>query len=738
MNPSDPNHVRRDPVAEFNAKARARKRKSLKNQLIATALLGGILFVAAKFLLPLSDSSKPDSSDSQDTEVNYEVPKEQVGGDLEVSSIEVEVIDEKDGQKELDLVEIKEPEPEAFIENTQPESKLTASEKLAAENEFVLVGMDSNREQALLRDQETLEKVFNEGTWNAYRSLLQKSIVAALAGIEAGSGLNQFDPLLEQPILYQAFLRWSVLGWFSESEIKSVSPDSYSGKFFEWILTDNEAMEELLLVIKPEDDAGKVLEFLNEAWTVNEEKYEEYFPLALACAVVFDRPMRIPHALESSASESQVVVDPIRRYIWYFENNEKGRFEAPVNRMSARDLVWVVCAPVVTSELDWAIRKVRLSRASWGRAYGMVNYLMERAVEGLDPYEEYSFEEILKEGGICGDQSYFCVNTARANGIPGMIITGETSGGPHAWAGLKIDSREWSTGVGRIGGVSKGQTSNPQTSKNMTEQEIQLWNDRLYQSSVVTLNVHRLLWLSSFFEAVEKPEERAAAVRIANHQGHSFLETWQALYSLLEDETELVGEPEKPGNLEAWKAFAQDMRRKFLDNPRIAGLASEAEMKYIFPYGSAGDAKRSFIRERRRIERESGEQMDLVAESLKREADLMLQRGDADAEREIMQLYDGALRDYGQNITGFKMMARDYFSFFNEDQENGRKAARDVELAFKRVVESDTTEWFRAKTEASILDMICAFYRKAGDSDRADLLERRNEVRMRRAKRRAD
>jgi len=161
-------------------------------------------------------------------------------------------------------------------------------------------------------------------------------------------------------------------------------------------------------------------------------------------------------------------------------------------------------------------------------------------------------------------------------------------------------------------------------------------------------------------------------------------------------------------------------------------------MKYIFPYGSAGDAKRSFIRERRRIERESGEQMDLVAESLKREADLMLQRGDADAEREIMQLYDGALRDYGQNITGFKMMARDYFSFFNEDQENGRKAARDVELAFKRVVESDTTEWFRAKTEASILDMICAFYRKAGDSDRADLLERRNEVRMRRAKRRAD
>jgi hypothetical protein len=568
--------------------------------------------------------------------------------------------------------------------------------------------------------------------------LLQKSIEAGLAETGKGSGLNRFDPIIEQRFLYQALLRWSVLGWLSESDLQALQVDSYTGKFLKWMLTNDKAMEEFLLVIEPEDDGGKVLQFLSDVWMVNEEKYAEYFPLALACAVVFDNTVRIPHPLGSSASEGESTVDPIQRYIWYFEQNEKGKLQGPVNRMSARDLIWVVSAPIATSEMEWALRKVRLRRKSWGDAYGMIEYLMERAVEGLDPYEEYSFEEILKEGGICGDQSYFCMNTARANGIPAMTIVGETDGGPHALVGVKTDPREWTTGVGRINGVSKGQTSNPQTGERITEQEILLWNNRMHQSETVRLNVWRLLWLADFFKAVEKPEDRAVAIRIANGQGRAFLETWQALYSLLENETEMAGEPEKPKNLEQWKDFASGMRREFQENPRIAVLASSAEMKYIFPYGSAGDAKRSFIIERRRIEREAGEQMDLIAESLKRESDLMLKRGDADAKREIMQLYDGALRDYGTSITGFKMMAQDYFGYFEDDEENGSKVARDIELAFKRVVDTGTSEWFRAKTEASIVEMICGFYRKAGEPDRADSLKRRSDSSLRRAKRDAE
>ncbi len=116
---------------------------------------------------------------------------------------------------------------------------------------------------------------------------------------------------------------------------------------------------------------------------------------------------------------------------------------------------------------------------------------------------------------------------------------------------------------------------------------------------------------------------------------------------------------------------------------------------------------------------------------------MILKTGGPDAKRDISRLYDRALRDYGGSITGFKMMAEDYFGYFKDDKELARKAARDIELAFKRVVETGTTDWFRATTEAGIYKMICGYYRTAGEPERATMLEKRYEVLLRRAKRSA-
>jgi hypothetical protein len=612
----------------------------------------------------------------------------------------------------------------------------TEAERVAAESVLQLTGLDAQRDAAISRDQELLKQVILGKAWDAYRGLLGKSVQAGLARLALAQGPNRFDLVWSEPVLYQALLRWKTLGCFSESEITSLVTDSYSGAMLTWLLHDNPAMEELLLTVHPKDDGAKILKFFIETWSINERTYPKYFPLAVACAVVFDEPMAIPNPLgKSKFGVKESLVDPVSRYLWYVEKNEKGKLAAPVHHSSARDLVWVVCAPVSTSELEWSLDKMQLRRKNWGQAYGMVEYLMERAVNGLNPYKEYSFSEILKRGGVCGDQSYFCVNTARAQGIPAMTISGETQSGAHAWAGVKIDADEWTTGVGRIGGASKGQASNPQTGTAISEQEIQLWNDRFHQSAVVTLAVWRHLWLADFFASTNNSADHAVAVRLANRVGHSFTETWQAVFALLNRQTQLTGDPPVPNNLDEWKSFASDMRREFKDNPRMAELAARAEVEYIFPYGSEGDARRSLMRDRRRIERDSGEQKDLIASSLKREAEVILKQGGPDSKREISRLYDRALRDYGGSITGFKMMAGDYFGYAGDDKELARKAARDIELAFKRVVETGTKDWFRATTEASIYQMICGYYRSAGDPDRATLLEKRQEVLLRRSKR---
>jgi len=615
----------------------------------------------------------------------------------------------------------------------------TEADKLAKEPVMLLTGPDSQRDAAKTRDHDLLKRAIDGKAWDAYRSLLGRSVKAGITRLSQGQGVNRFDPLWSEPVLYQALLRWKTLGFFSESEIAQIVTDSYSGGMLIWLLHDNKAMEEFLLTIDPKDDGGKVLKFLSDVWAgkTNEEKFNKYFSLALACAVVFDETMTVPNPVGKVEYGVETVVDPMKRYLWYVDKNEKGKLAAPVHHSSARDLVWVVCAPVTTSELEWAIDKLHYRRKNWGDAYGSIEYLMERAVNGLNPYKEYSFAEIQKEGGICGDQSYFCVNTARAAGIPAMTIAGETDLGGHAWAGVKIDDDEWTTGVGRIGGASKGQANNPQTRQSITEQEIQLWSDRYHTSPVVTLSVFRHLWLADYFMAMDNSTDNGVAVRLANQLGHSFTETWKALYSVLERQTQITGEPPAPNNLEEWKSFAKDMRREYKENPRMAELAANAELEFIFPYGPEGDAKRTLLRERRRIERDSGEQKDLIASSLQREASLIAKRGGPDAKKDISRLYDRALRDYGGSLTGFKMMAEDYFGYMKDDAELSRKAARDIELAFKRVVETGTKDWFRANAESGIYKMICGYYRTAGDPDRADMLEKRYEVLLRRAKRSA-
>jgi hypothetical protein len=619
-------------------------------------------------------------------------------------------------------------------------AEATEADRLAKEPVMVLAGPDSQRDAARTRDQDLLKRAIDGKAWDAYRALLGRSVKAGVAGLSQGQGVNRFDPLWSEPVLYQALLRWKTLGCFSESEITPLVTDSYSGGMLIWMLHDNKAMEEFLLTMDPKDDGGKVLKYLTDVWAgaQNPEKFRKYFPLALACAVVFDETMSIPNPVGKVEYGVESVVDPMQRYLWYVDKNEKGKLAAPAHHSSARDLVWVVCAPVTTSELEWSLDKLHYRRKNWGDTYGLIEYLMERAVNGINPYKEYSFAEILKEGGICGDQSYFCVNTARAQGIPAMTIAGETDSGGHAWAGVKIDDDEWTTGVGRIGGASKGMATNPQTRAGITEQEIQLWNDRFHASPVVTLSVWRHLWLADYFMAMDSATDNAATVKLANQLGHSFTETWKALYAVLERQMQLTGTPAIPNNLEEWKAFAKDMRREYKENPRMAELAANAELEFIFPYGTEGDAKRTLLRERRRIERDSGEQKDLIASSLQREAQLIHKRGGPDTKRDISRLYDRALRDYGGSITGFKMMAEDYFGYFKDtDQELARKAARDVELAFKRVVETGTKDWFRANTESGIYKMICGYYRTAGDPERADMLEKRYEVLLRRAKRSA-
>ncbi|MCW1912480.1 hypothetical protein OJ996_02775 [Luteolibacter sp. GHJ8] len=611
-----------------------------------------------------------------------------------------------------------------------PENPAIAALKEA--EPLLLTGIDAGRDTALKRDAEMLSMTMMSNAYDAYRGLLERSLSAAMPELAGTEGRNRFDPLWAEAPFYKAFLRWQMLDRFSQADIAAISHDSYAREMFKWLMENPSAMEELLLTIRPEDDSAKVLVFLKDAWTANSDKFPKFFNLAVACAVVFDRDVAIAEPLGGEST-----VNPLSRYLWYIEKDEKGKLTAPVHRSSARDLTWVVCAPVATSELEWAIDKLSGSRKNWGNNYGLIEYLMERAVKGLNPYEEYSFAEIKKEGGICGDQSYFCVNTARAHGIPALILAGETDLGGHAWAAVKTQPDEWDTNVGRIGGVSKGEGGNAQLGGSISEQEIWLWNDRAHQSPVITMSVYRHLWLADLYAALGKINDTLATAKLANELGRSFPETWNRLYEVMEEQQQQddYSTFADPKIVAVWREFAADMRREFRENPRMAALAARAEDEHVYPYADGNEVARAMKRERRRVERDAGEQKDLIATNLKRQGDLIKKRGEPTAARDIGRLYDTALREYGGSITGFKMMAEDYYNFSKGDTEVSRKAVRDIELAFKRVVETGSKDWFRANTESTIYQMIVGYYREVGDEGRAKLLEKRYQRLLRLAER---
>lgn len=608
---------------------------------------------------------------------------------------------------------------------------------------LILAGKEASSTTELKKDAELIERASYYGEWAQYRAMLVRSLTAAFKQSKSRLGRSniRYDNLWREPRYYTALLRWKALSQFPDEVTSQTKSLSGGSEMMTWVLNNDNALEEIALTLHENDNKDQVFKFLSSVWTnkkfthkdeefnqgdTNEREkiIPKYFNLALACAVVFDKKLGYKNPT-SGASH----VDGMLRYHWYRNRNEGGLLEGDIHKASAKDLTFVVCSPVSTIELEWALRKYRSARRkNIGQTFSDVEYLMERAVEGLFPYEEYTLPEIFKEGGICGDQTYFCVNVARAAGIPAFGLSGLTNSGGHAWASVKIEDDEWSTKIGRIGGVSKGKGRNPQTGESITEQEVWLWSEPKVASRTNTIKVFRHLWMADFFTESYDTLENNEAITIAHNIGQEFPVTWDRSYEVMLTREELISAPALPDTLAVWKGFVKALKHEFRKNPRMASLATVIEDKHIFPYSDIADVRRELARLRRRDTKNASEQADLMTSSLKREAEIILKFVVDDQDKaleEIHQLYSRALRDYGGSLSGFKEMIQYYFSVMKKDKDRGKASVQSIERAFNRVVDTGTDDWFRKKEEIAIYGQIAKMYREVGEEKRAASMEKR-------------
>lgn len=555
------------------------------------------------------------------------------------------------------------------------------------------------------------------GEWTGFQDFLDRGFRDAMQKVALRTGGDRFNALLAEPLFRRAMDLQGFALAVDGSFLREIAGNNSAHDFYFWLLEKNPAaLADLLQSAEGSVDVTRVLKTWSSIW-IDESEAEfrdKYAALALACAMVFPDD-------DYGNSDSRANT----RYRLFRDNSEKGRLTGRIHRMKSTDLIWVVDVSVADSEIEWALKKMNLPQKRWGEAYGMIEYLMERAVNGLNPYKEYTFEEILKHGGVCGDQSYFSANTAKCHGIPATIVSGDGDRGPHAWIVYMPDADTWAE-AGNVG-YTTGTTNHPATGERIHQSMLTMTTDRNTRSQRLEKTIVYLRFMKLFLGLGQTAiAEEALALALGNTPEHPM--PWKAAIAYREDERSKT-------TLAQWEELADTIRRRFKDRPDFLKLAEGIEDDHIFPHRDAKDNARDVARERRRLNRDSDSgRVDLLTASIEREAAILATANNFDG---LSSLYRKSFLDFGDKPDAFRKIADQYFGYASAKPEWKEKACREIELAYKRHIETNDKEYFRVTAELAVLRQVAGFYEMAGDAKKAESLRDRADRREKLAKRSA-
>ena len=510
--------------------------------------------------------------------------------------------------------------------------------------------------------------------------------------------------------------------------IRAVGPAALStfGKvdrsrdFLNWLLVRPAVLAAFNDTIAPQDQAADALAAWRTIWFDDEAGRETFANLAIACALVFDQPVRISANVygfgpttESSGGPAKEV-SALSRYRFYRDSAKKGALKVPLAEMTAWELVWVVDAPVPESELVWAQQHANFSRREWGKAYGHIRYRMDRATQGVNPYKAYTFAEIEKEGGICGDQAYFAAMTAKANGIPAMVIGGEGDRGGHAWIGFEVARGEWKLDVGRYGdNYAAGTTRDPQTGRTIKEHELRQLTEPARRTAGYAKS-EKLLALATLLADADQRDLATLATDTAVALAPKNFAAWTAKLDRLAAAKVPTAD---------WLRESARMRTVFREYSDLVQAIDKREADYLAANGSSAAARQAVHVQTGRMERKDGERSDLILDSVFREVEMAEQAGDAEKGGRILR---DALREKGHEVVPFKKIAGRYYEWA-KTHTKAPETVRELISFFDRKHDAPTTDTFAMGAYRGVLGMLIKMAQEQGLGPQQRQLERREE-----------
>lgn len=584
---------------------------------------------------------------------------------------------------------------------------------------IVLAGVDSRSKKNQDLWNEKIKVLCETNSLEDFRKSLEPPIIRE---IKRSTSLNEFkvDNYYNAPMFRHAIALYNLLGKVSDETIDKLRGKESSlpegETFLHYLLSnkDNSLVnfQYCLAGRETEEDIIRILGQWKELWDASSPEFrDKYQSVAIACSLIR------PDKREGCRVKGQQKMTVKEIYEAFCESNEGNRLKTNIASMSPLDLIYVVNIGVPRSEMEWAQTKVRLSRKQWGKAYPMIRYRMDKAKQGVNPYTDYSFADILKEGGVCADQGYFAANTARCNGIPAAYVTGDGNLGPHAWFIYMDTESSWSS-AGRYASYTTGTTINPQTGERVHESLLEMRSEKTSSREKME-KTQDLIMLYDLFKSFDMNAAATKLLVLARENTPTEPLPWTITIKDMENNPRI--------KVEQWAELSATLRKKFQKRPDFLEMADYIDEKFVRPNKDKNSIAKDLARERSTLKRKNEDRIDLAMQALKRQTDHLIEAEKLD---EADRIFKKAMKDYSKRLDAMKSVLKIYNEFASAHEQYLPKALQAMERNYKSNIETKATFYFTVKQEAAILQQIAGYYRAAGNEKKAGKLQKDADARV--------
>jgi len=468
-----------------------------------------------------------------------------------------------------------------------------------------------------------------------------------------------------------------------------------------WLLGSGRRLHTLIDSLAPENEARRCLGTLEGLRAHDPAGSDDYFDLMVAIALVTDRLGFLHMHGQMGDDLLSGVASSEERYDYFKALYSGGRAKLDYDRLGVSELVFVVHVPVPLSELVWARDQVEGALSRWDEMYSGIAYNHDRLENSRFQWDQgaYRLCDIQRLGGICVDQAYFAVMTARAHGIPAIYFQGSGKSANHAWFAYMKGPGDWVLDVGRYQGeeYTTGFAVHPQTRLEMTDHDVEY----TCEHSLYSADAQKARAYVSFAEVLMErdPEKAIRCARRARGLSKRLSRAWEI-------EQQLLAEQEEYGDLIELFAQKKDAFRKYPD------ILVESAMSIAEVLRKAGKGEEADRLMRSVAGAVKDERDDLLQSFESQRIDQIIASGDMKkARREMEQMLDEQ-REQGNKAIG---LIPGYIKLTHESGQT-RQAARFLEDYIEFLLQRyDLPPAY----QEGVLSMLLTAYENDGDAREA-------------------